>query len=306
MNPSQKEYISRINKVIDYVEAHLDEELSLEVLSEVANFSPYHFHRIYSAFMGETLMGFVKRKRIEKAASIINKEPETPISNIAYACGYNSVSVFCRNFKDRYGMTAQEFRAGAKERDSKNRQLDSNFGKWDPLKDGYVCNVESLKQRSMKITNDITVKEMPEMHLVYYRHTGEFHLIGKAYEKLFTWAGPRGILNQNTKTITVYHDDPSVTEIENVRQSAGILVDKDVKGEGEFGTMSVPAGKYIVGSFEIDVTEFKQAWDSVCIALSESGYQPSDGMPYELYHCDPENHPEKKFVLDICIPVKPL
>ena len=45
-------YLSRVNRVLDYIESHLSESLSLSDLAEVALFSPYHFHRIFSAFMG--------------------------------------------------------------------------------------------------------------------------------------------------------------------------------------------------------------------------------------------------------------
>jgi len=109
MNRYQKEYIYRINRVIDFIEANIDKELTLEKLSEVANFSPFHFHRIFSAFTGETLNGFIKRKRIERAASILLSEPERPIAEIAYYCGYSSPSVFCRNFKDRFRVSAKNF-----------------------------------------------------------------------------------------------------------------------------------------------------------------------------------------------------
>lgn len=121
------------------------------------------------------------------------------------------------------------------------------------------------------------------------------------------WAGSRGLLgNTNAKMVTVYHDDPDVTKIENVRQSACITVDSPVKTEGEFGSLTIPEGKFVVGSFEIDVTQFTGSWDSVCFWLSESGYQPDDRNSYELYHNNHEEHPEKKFIVDICIPVKPL
>ena len=55
MNKYHREYLHRINKVIDYIEHHLNEELNIEKLSEVACFSPFHFNRIFSAFVGETL-----------------------------------------------------------------------------------------------------------------------------------------------------------------------------------------------------------------------------------------------------------
>lgn len=144
------------------------------------------------------------------------------------------------------------------------------------------------------------------MDLVYCRHTGPFDQIGGAYEKLFKWAGPRGLLQfPKTKTLTVYLDDPNVVDIEKVRQSACITVEGDVKTEGEFGNMALPGGKCVVGSFKVDPTQFGEAWDAVCRWMADSGYQPSDAYPYEFY---PEEHKGDPpiFTVDICVPVKPL
>lgn len=87
----------------------------------------------------------------------------------------------------------------------------------------------------------IEIKEMPEMKAVYCRHIGPFHLISQAYEKLAQWAVPRGLYTPNvTKTATVTHDDPSVTDLDKVRQSACIIVNEDVKVEGEIGKLTTP------------------------------------------------------------------
>lgn len=154
---------------------------------------------------------------------------------------------------------------------------------------------------------NIKVKEMPAMDLIYSRHIGAYDQIGGAYEKLFKWAGPRGLLKfPQTKTVTVYHDDPKVVEIEKVRQSACITVDEGAKAEGEFGKMFVPGGKYIVGSFKVKPHQFGEAWDAVCRWLADSGYQPTDGYPYEFYPEEHEEGPPPVFTVDICIPVKPL
>ncbi|WP_338373199.1 AraC family transcriptional regulator [Dysgonomonas capnocytophagoides] len=152
----------------------------------------------------------------------------------------------------------------------------------------------------------IEIKQMPELNLIYCRHMGAFNKIGQAYEKLFKWAVPRGLVTSSTKTVTVYHDDPAVTGVEKVRQDASIIVEKDVKVEGEIGKSTVSAGKYAIGHFEIKETEFELAWNTMCSWLTESGYQPGEGSTYELYHNDYNEHPEHKFIVDICIPVKPL
>jgi AraC family transcriptional regulator len=167
-----------------------------------------------------------------------------------------------------------------------------------------LCSV-NLKQLVIMETN-VIVKELPEMQAIYCRHTGAFDKIHEAFSKLMQFAGPRGLIGKDSHTATVYHDDPSVTEISKVRQSACLIVNEDVKVAGEIGKMTIKGGKYAVGHFEIDVTGFENAWNTMCVWMTESGYEPGEGNPYEFYYADPENHPEHKFVLDICIPVKTL
>ncbi len=305
MNVYQKEYIHRINKVIDYIEQHIDQELSLEILSDVASFSPFHFHRIFAAFVGETLYEFIKRIRIEKAASMLLNNPATPVSEIAVNFGYNSTSVFCRNFKARFGISANEFRKNQDE-NSKNRQLLSKNSKLSETNMDYVCENNSLKLNTM-MKDNFEIKDMPAMDVVYCRHTGRFDQIGTAYDKLFKWAGPRGLLQfPEAQGITYYHDDPKVTDPEKIRQSACITVKGDVKTEGEIGKMKIPGGKFVVGHFEIHTHEFQQAWDSTCLWLSQSGYEPADASPYEIYYNNGELDASRKFRVDICIPVKPM
>lgn len=306
MNSYQKEYIFRINRVMDYIDGNLSGDLSPERLSDIANFSRFHFHRIFSAFMGETLNDYIKRKKLEKAAGLLMNEPDRPVSDIAEYCGFNSVSVFCRNFKAHFGISAGEYREKARLKNSNISQSDSNTGKKNLPFEDYVCDDNSTNKRKLTMKKNIEIREMPAMNVIYCRHTGQFDKIGNAYEKLFRWAGPRGLLGPGMKCITYYHDDPNITSTDKVRQSACLVTQGEVKTEGEIGRMSIPGGKHFVGHFEIAQQEFKQAWDSVCLWLAESGYQPEDRGPYEIYHNNHEEHPEKKFLVDICIPVKPM
>jgi AraC family transcriptional regulator len=305
MNLSQKEYIRRINNVVDFIELNLHNELDLATIAGVANFSPYHFHRIFTLMTGEPIYKYIKRTRLEKAAWYLRYEEETPINDIAIKCGFASLAVFSRAFKNQFGQNASQYRDGYQKL-RKNGKTDSKNGKPGQTSMSYFSGTEQLKKWRLTM-NNIEVKEMPALNLVYCRHTGQFDQIGKAYEKLMRWAGPKGLLSTpDLKTVTVYHDDPGITEIEKVRQSACITVNGDVKTEGEFGKMTVSAGRHVVGRFEISATEFENAWNSVCLWMTENGYQPGEGHPYELYHNNHEEHPERKFILDICLPVKPL
>jgi AraC family transcriptional regulator len=304
---SRKEYLHRINRVVDYIDAHLDEEHSLEKLSQVAYFSPFHFHRIFKALTGETINHYVKRIRLQRAGSMLVTDFDRPVSEIAAVCGFNSTEVFCRAFRSHFGTSTGMFRKHHFEEKSKNGQSYSNYDQSPLLSPQYFSDDMINQNRNVFMETNIQVKEMPAMDLIYCRHVGRFDQIGGAYEKLFQWAGPRGLLRfPETKTVTVYHDDPKVVEMEKLRQSACITAEADAKGEGEFGKMHIPGGNYVVGSFKVKPHQFGDAWDAVCRWLADSGYQPSDGYPYEYY---PEEHTDENpptFTVDICIPVKPL
>jgi AraC family transcriptional regulator len=308
---SRQEYTARINRVMDYINSNLDNPVDLSVMADIASFSPYHFHRIFTYIVGETPNSFLNRIRLEKAACLLQDDRRAPVSDIAFRCGFINVSSFSRAFKNYFEMSATGFRESEKAlfvrdgiRYSKNCKPISKIGKHRQQLNDNLCSVE-LKQLIIMDTN-IEVKQMPELNLIYCRHMGAFNKIGNAYEKLFKWAIPHGLVKQDSKTVTVYHDDPSVTSVEKVRQDASLVVNTDVKVEGEIGKSTINAGKYAVGHFEIPETGFEQAWNTMCSWLTESGYQPGEGPTYELYHNDYSEHPEHKFIVDICIPVKPL
>jgi len=309
---SKQEYIARINRIMEYIEQHIDQPIKLDVMAQIAHFSPFHFHRIFTVVVGETPANFLQRIRIEKAAQQLKDSPSKVIGDIAYSCGFSSVSLFSRTFRKHFGVSAKEYRLLEKPLLVKDGVYFSKMGQQLSKKSKlFVIQNEEFCTNKLKqliiMETEVIVKEMPELQVIYCRHTGAFNQIGQAYGKLMQFAGPRGLLNSpNAKTLTVYHDDPSVTEIDKVRQSACLIVNSDVKVEGEIGKMTVPAGKYAVGHFEIVETQFEQAWNTMCLWLTESGYEPGEGYNYELYYNDHTQHPERKFILDICIPLKRL
>jgi len=306
-NQSRKEYYLRINRVVDYIEAHLEDEHSLEKLSEVAHFSPFHFHRIFRVLTGETINNYVKRIRLQKAGSMLLTDYERPVSEVGALCGFNSTAVFCRAFKAHFGRSTSEFRNHHLDHERKNGQWKRKNGQANEDSTIYFSDEFINLNRNTNMETNIAVKEMPAMDLIYCRHVGPFDQIGGAYEKLMKWAGPRDLLRfPETKTLTVYHDDPKVVDIDKVRQSACITVDENAKPEGEFGKMHLPGGKYAVGSFKVMPHQFGEAWDAVCRWMAESGYQPTDGYPYEYYPEEHEAGPPPVFTVDICVPVKPL
>ena len=303
-------YISRINKAIDFIEENLDKPLTLEMLATASNFSKYHFHRIFQSLIGETPYQFVLRLRLERAASLLAILPQESITHIAYQCGFSDISVFSRNFKAHFNKSATQYRKSQYSK-SNISQIDSKGDQKRNRISMYFCSDSgTIKWKTdMKLNKEIEVKEMPPLTVAYVRHIGPYagdsKLFEKLWNKLFRWAGPRGLVGgPDFKSLIVYHDDPNVTVQDKLRTSVCITVPSDTKVSGEIGKMDLDASESVVARFEVTEQEFQQAWEWVYGQwLPTSGFQPDDKPCFEVY---PEEPKDGKFIVDICVPVKPM
>ncbi len=318
---SRKEYIARINRAIDFIDNNLDRELTLREIAEHAWFSPFHFHRIFSGIMNETLAAFIRRVRLEKAAAQLVANPGKSVTDIAFDVGFSGSSVFSRCFRNHFGVSPAEWRSGSQanrkecKTDGKDRQEPGAIPSYsDSIDDSCHVGSESTRRRieiMMTSKLKVEVRNLAPVTVAYVRHIGPYAGDAALFEGLFgrlwRWAGPRGMLNQkDLQVLIVYHDNPDVTDASKLRTSVCITVPKGTEVSGEVGLMDLAGGQYACGRFELTSSEFQGAWDSVCGQwLPDSGWQPDDRPCFESYLNDHRSHPEGKHVVDICVPVKP-
>ena len=153
---------------------------------------------------------------------------------------------------------------------------------------------------------EASIKEQPERFVAYMRHVGPYPEMGKTFEKFFAWAGQRGLLQSPTvESLAVYYDDPKTVDASELRSDVCITVPADTQVDGEVKTMTIPGGEFAVAHVEIDPSEYGAAWDKLLGEwMPANGVQPdATRMCFELYLNDPEQHPEKKHVVDICEPM---
>ncbi|MEW6172958.1 MAG: GyrI-like domain-containing protein [Bacillota bacterium] len=305
MGTTPAEYKNRINKVIDYINEHLDQQIPLDVLAGVASFSPFHFHRIFKGLTGETLGGFVKRLRLEKAANILAANPRVSVTEVAFSCGFSTPASFARAFKERFGCSATEWRKHKGRGLSKNCKAKSKNGKDMIFDSGYPY---AIGGGSAKGVIKVEVKEMPSLDVAYVRSMiGYGDELADVFDRLFRWAGPRGLVGPGTTVLGIPYDNPDITPAAKCRYDACITVPQSAAAAGEIGRMRLESGRYAVCRFEGTEEDIAAAYNMLYgVWLPENGYQPDDRLSYEIYYAHPRSHPEKKFVSDICIPVKPL
>lgn len=131
------DHIKRVNNIMDFVERNLDKELSLKSLSEMANYSPYHFHRIFLQVTKETLNSFIVRKRIEKIAAILTVGTEESLSDLAFKYGFSSGNAFSRTFRKFYDVNPSEF-----------KEKFSNIGVEVLTYDKYICKIKNKEKKT--------------------------------------------------------------------------------------------------------------------------------------------------------------
>lgn len=318
---SQSYYQSRINLVLDHIDNHLSESLSLDDLADIAAFSRFHFHRIFRAMVGESVSQYVNRIRLERSTRFLTYHSAKSITEIALEVGFSSSATFARAFKSMFGMTASEFRKLGEEARSKIRKTEGKDRQGDgKTREAYRVEMELFGinvQPTWKIMNNdqvmttVTIQQFPETTLAYVRHIGPYagntELFGSLMQKIYGWAGPRGLIQfPNTQTLAVYHDDPHVTDEEKLRLIIGVTVPTDTEVDGEVGKMTLQGGDYAVGKFELNGDQYEEAWTSMYQSwLPQSGYQPSNAPAFESYLNDPRQHPEGKHIVEIWIPVEP-
>jgi len=320
--PSE-EYIRRVNRVLDHIDAHYADSLTLEQMADIAHFSPYHFHRIFRGVVGEPLNRYIQRIRVEKAAGLLQYQPERAIADIALCCGFGSQAAFARVFKSYFEVSATQWRNSDSARFSKKSKTDHNRGEnvsngWqvaaapslyiEPSTNRYSWTINMLSRKDIAVE----VKTLPAIRVAYIRNIGTFkgekEKWASLFQKLMHWAAARDLIRcPETRFFTVFRDDLNITDFSKFKADVCLSIEDNIRPEGEIGVSVIPAGKYAVASFDINGDEYEQAWELMFREwLPGSGYQPDERCCFERYLNDPAQHPQNRHFIEVCIPVKPL
>jgi AraC family transcriptional regulator len=281
----QKDYFERINKVLLYINNNLGETMSIEKLAGIANFSPFHFHRILTAYLHEPLIAYIIRIRLDNAARLLRYTAE-PVNEIAYKVGYDSPSSLTKAFKKRFGVSPAEFRDQHKDLPAEGIFLKSDFS--------FI----EIKPR---------IKVLESKKVVYVQTIGKYgdENIGKAWEKITTFVKKNRLFSWKFEGIGISYDDPRITEEEKCRYEACITVNREIKPEGETGFKIIEGGKYAIFRFKGPYNNFTKAYEYIYTAwLPQSGYELRNVPGFEIYLNNPECTKPENFKTDLYIPIK--
>jgi AraC family transcriptional regulator len=246
---TEQDYRERILRALIYIQQHLDDELSLEQLSAVANFSRFHFHRVFHGLVGESLGQHIRRLRLERAAKQLKQSSE-PVVQLALQAGFETHEAFTRAFKTMFETSPSDYRAAHKP------TPESPSGT-------YFDDVKSFHSPSYGDPASVEVKQISPMRVIFLRHVGPYSAVGSTWGRLMGWAGPRGLLGPNMVTIGIVHDDPAITPADKIRYDACLVVPPSVKPEGEFGIMDLADGFHAVATHRGPYENLSQTYQRI-------------------------------------------
>ncbi|HWA50865.1 MAG TPA: AraC family transcriptional regulator [Dongiaceae bacterium] len=283
---------SPLERVLRHIEAHLDSPLSVAMLAEIAGLSPFHFSRLFTAQVGESVMSHVRRKRLQHAVRRLS-EPEPPdLVQLAFDCGFDSQEAFTRAFKAGLGVSPGRFkRNNAALRDMMETDM-TNAARKQPadnlvLLDG-VTQRAGFRVAGYRITLEgMPGAEIPEMWGKLLRHMPlPGQVGGEGYGVCWTDDAEKGSMNY----------------------MAGFEVAQDAKLPAEFATLDIPAQTYRVFRLTLDGgalgPQIQGAMrDIFANRAPGAGWQLSGGPDLEVYPAD-FNPTKKGATLDLYVPVK--
>jgi AraC family transcriptional regulator len=288
---NRNSYRDRIQRVLLYIEAHQDEALSLDELARVANFSPFHFHRIFSGMVGETVKEYLRRLRLERAAYQL-RITRQPVVRIALDAGFETHESFTRAFQTKFHSSPSEYRKNCCGAEASVAVMDRDPDGW-PL-------LPADERRCM----EVQIKRLQPTRVAFVRHVGPYAEVGKAWGRLCGWAGPKGILGPSCAFLGLSYDDPDITAPDKLRYDAAVVVGPETQGEGEIWVQEIPGGDYAVTMHRGPYEKMSETYRAIFGQwLPNSGREPGPAPTLEFYRNDPCTTKPEELLTEVWVPL---
>lgn len=277
------DYQQRINRVVEYIRMHLDEAVDLRVLAELSAFSPYHFHRIVSAMLGEPIGEFIVRTRIETAARLL-RYTDVPVAEIAYRVGYDTPSSLSKAFRRFFGISPKMYRI------TKNR----------PMMNSNIRPDAEIRLSKPKI------RKIPVKTVAYIRAQGNYSQVDYCayFLRLWSYVKEHKLFSAGIENLVIYHNDPDISQDGNLRCDVCLTLPKGPVAVGDIGVKEIAGGKYAVFLYTGPYAGLGGAYKKICGEwLPESGCTLRESPCFEKYLNHPDRVPAEKLKTEIYIPL---
>lgn len=290
-------YFERIEKAIDYIESNLREKIVLDDIAKEACLSKYHFHRLFSSIVGETIGDYIRKRRLTEASKLLVSH-SNKTSEIAFEFQFESQQSFSRSFKNHFGISPGQYRKQSLCRLMYERQK---------------ITKQRLKHLG-KITMEPVIKDIKEMKIVGMEKTTTLNTSYIDIPKLWEEFCSRMHEIENIADKKVYYEirKPDMnfsmddfSETSEFTEIAGLEVTSVVEIPEGMINVNIPAGKYAVFTHKGSPINLRQTYEYIWGTwLPNSKFEADLRFDFELYGERFKGMEDPESEVDIHIPIK--
>ena len=189
-------YAERFNRLFDYIDRHLDENLSIDLLSGLASFSLFHFQRQFSSYVGMSVTRYIQLLRLRRASYQLAFNEQQRIIDIGLEAGFENSESFSRAFNKRFGQTPSQFREQPA---------------WQPWNERM-----QLPERDRSKRMEIDIVNFKKIQIAVLEHHGAPELIFESVRVFIDWRKQSGLSpNRSSRTFGIPYSDPAITPPES-------------------------------------------------------------------------------------------
>ena len=194
MKAALRNYQTRMQRVLDYVDQHLDGDLDLETVSRVAAFSKFHFHRQFMATFGLSVHRYVQLARLKRASHQLTSKGPRSVTQIAMDAGYDAPDAFARAFRRRFGQSPSSFRKSPD---------------WAPWLAAFGP-LDNARSKIMQITYepaDVMIRDVSPTPVAVLEHRGDRATLDATIERFIAWRKAAGLSPQTSSTFNIFRSE---------------------------------------------------------------------------------------------------
>ena len=232
--------LTRIIPALVHIQAHLDQDLSLDALAGHVGLSKFHFHELFKSATGETPKSYVERLRLEWAAVQLRIR-RVAVVDLALECGYRNHETFSRAFRARFLTSPREYRkewSRPLEHDDSTRR--ARFQR-------------APREAPCGELSSTRIVRLSPMTVAFIRHLGPYERVSPDdFARVTAWA-----LRRNGGTpllLGIARDAPGITPAAKIRFDCCVQVPATFDADGEIGCQRTPGGDHAI-------TEYVGSWD---------------------------------------------
>ncbi len=289
-------YDVRINRAIALIDRSLGQDLSLARLADAAGLSRFHFHRIFAALTGESVLAFTTRLRLQRALALAHRGTRPQWKAVALTVGYRSPDVFARAFKRHFGCTPSQFDLEKWWRERPDRAAALEVSAW------YLRPAPPPPANSR-----VEVRTRPAADLCVCRTVGGYVAPEKlvaAYGRIAAAARDLG-LPMPDRLAGTSPDDPEFVPLARCRYDFALEVPPGTAVPKGLLAARREAGRWAMVHVAGDLAAVDRAWNTLFkYWLPRSGLDLREAPAEEIYHRLPEEIGWERFDVTLAVPVE--